>query len=236
MDHIVGSGEIESHTSCLQTDEKYGYASRIEVFDEPLAFLTFRLTIEIVVGNLLLIEDCPDIGKKSCELTEDEERMSRREHFFDILFDILEFHGLSYMIPTHGDELWHETRLSELQESIEDDELALGEPMFCELFGDLSTIGCLEIIIESILFTSHLEVDDLFLLCGKILEHKILCPSEDKWLHLPRELDEIRDISLHIAITETGFIPEKSRHQELENAQKLHEIILDRCPTECQSV
>lgn len=61
MDHIVGSGEIESDTASFQTDEKYGYASRIEVFDEPLAFLTFRLTIEIVVGNLLLIEDGSDM-------------------------------------------------------------------------------------------------------------------------------------------------------------------------------
>ena len=73
MDDIVGSGEIESDTSSLQTDKKYGYASRIKMFDEPLAFLAFRLTIEIVVGNLFLIQDSSDMRKKSSELTEYEE-------------------------------------------------------------------------------------------------------------------------------------------------------------------
>ncbi len=219
MDHIVGSGEIESHTSCLQTDEKYGYASRIKMFDEPLAFLAFRLTIEIVIGNLFLIQDSSDMREKSRELTEDEERMSRYEHLLDILFDILELHRLSYMIPTHRDELWHEARLSELQEGIEDDELTLRESMFCELFGNLRSIGSLEIVIESFLFTSHLEVDDLFLLWGEIFQDEFLGSSEDKWLYFPRELDEIRDISLHIAITETCFMAEKSWHQELKNTQ-----------------
>lgn len=162
--------------------------------------------------------------------------MSRCEHFFDILFDILELHGLSYMIPTHGDELWHEARLSELQECIEDDELTFRESMFRELFGDLGSVGRLEIIVEPLLFTSHLEVDDLFLLCGEILQDEFFCPPEDKWPHLSRELDEIRDISLHVAITETGFMTEKSWHQKLENAQKFEEIILDGCSTEGKSI
>ena len=227
-DDVVGLGEVESESAGAEADEEGVSVAVLEVFDGLLAVFGGCGAVEVLVGDVELLESGSDDVEVLDELREDEGFVSALLEVGDESFEFLEFGAGD--VDARFDEERVAGGLAELLDGGEDADALLG--VVVELvFVDFADEVLLEGLIEGAFLVGEIDVDGLFGLWGEFLEDLVLLASEEERLDEGVELLEGVAVwgsfdGVGEAVLEGLSGAEESWGDELEERPEFAEVVL----------